>query len=76
MVITERIEFPATYVCGICLKPTLYKAGEHWQVCEEYHFTEARFVEFQKRDAESSRAAEKPQPKWTRPADDTFGMRG
>jgi hypothetical protein len=44
-------------------------------VCEDYHFTEARFVEFQKRDAESP-VAEKPRPKWTRPADETFGVKG
>jgi hypothetical protein len=48
MVITERIDFPARYVCGICLKATLYKVGEHWQVCEAHHYTKARLVEFLK----------------------------
>jgi hypothetical protein len=44
--ITEHIDLPPVYICPTCLKPTPFQAGEHWQVCEEYHFAEVRAVTF------------------------------
>jgi hypothetical protein len=44
--LTQHIDLPPVYICPTCLKPTLFQAGEHWQVCEEQHFAEARGLTF------------------------------
>ena len=66
--ITQHVDLLPVYVCPICLKPTPFQAGEHWQVCEEHHFAEVRAVMFVNGEARLvSVPSEKPAPKWAEP---------
>jgi len=74
--ITQHVDLPPVYICPTCLKPTPFQAEEHWQVCEEHHFAEARAVTFANGDARRvSVPVEKPAPKWAEP-ETPFGIRG
>ena len=44
--VTQHIDLLPVYICPTCLRLTPFQAGEHWQVCEEQHFSEVRRLTF------------------------------
>ena len=72
--LTQHIDLPPVYVCPTCLKPTLFQAGEKWQVCEENHLTASRGLTFANgEDRQVSVPIEKPPSKWAAP-ETPFGI--
>ena len=55
--LTQHIDLPPMFVCPTCLKTTPFQAGEHWQVCEEHHFTEVRGLTFANGEARRAMVA-------------------
>jgi hypothetical protein len=73
--ITDHVEFPPAYICATCLQPTLFRAGEKWQMCEESHFMESRttaVVSYRTPEVAPSGSSKQT---WMQPRDDSYGTR-